>query len=144
MTQRCINHPSNAESFNVVQICRRCTNLLRSHKFCTEVKNHSTLYKSFNVIQLIQRSTNNSTLDKSCYVVQIIQRRTDHSTQYKSFNVVQIFQRCINHYWTLYKSFKSFSRPPHYLRFCHKAILKKFNASHLYGNIIKTSRNYLA
>ena len=34
----------------------------------------------------------------------------------------------------LHKSFKSFSRSPYYLGFCHIALLKKFNTSHLYGN----------
>ena len=140
MIQRCTNHPSHSESLNVVQICQRCTNLSRPHKFCKEIKNQSTLYKSFNVIQIIQRSASHST-----YVVRIIQRNTYHSTQYKSFNavqitqlstnlstqcksfnIVQIFQRCTNHYWTLFKSFKSFFRLPYYLWFCHIAILKKF------------------
>ena len=130
MIQRCTNHPSHSESFNVVQIFQHFTNHSRSHKLCKEVKYHSTLFKTFNVVQIIQRNTY-------------------HSTQYKLFNVVQIihrsanFQRCINHYWMLYKSFKLFSRSPYYLRFCHIAILKKFNTSHLYGNIIKTSRNSL-
>ena len=38
--------------------------------------------------------------------------------------------------------FKSFSRS-YSLQFCHIAVLKKFNTSHLYGNIIETSRNSL-
>ena len=56
------NHPSESESFDVVQIFQRCTDHSASHKFCKEVKNHSTLYKSFNEIEIIQRSTNNLTL----------------------------------------------------------------------------------
>ena len=60
------------------------------------------MYKSFNVVQIIQRSTNDSTQYKSFNVVQIIQRSTKHSTiqrstdlstLYKSLlNAVQIFQ----------------------------------------------------
>ena len=108
------------KSFNVAQIIQCSTN-------------HSTLYQ-----RIIQHSTNNPTLYKSFNTGQIIQRSTNHSTWFKSFRLVQIFQHGTNHYRTLYKSLKSFSRSPYYLRFCHIAILKKFNTSHLYGNLIKT------
>ena len=91
---------------------QRYINHSKSHKFCKEVKNNSTLYKSFNVIQIIhvvqiiQRcTTNNSTLCKSCNVVQVIQRSTNHSTENKSFNAIQIIQRSTNHS-TQYKLFK--------------------------------------
>ena len=49
--------------------------------------NISTLYKSFDVLQILRRSK------KSFNVVQIIQRRTNLSTLYKSFDVVQILRR---------------------------------------------------
>ena len=73
MIQRCTNHPSHSESFNVVQIFQRCI--------------IPWLYKSFEVVQILQRSK------KSFNVVQIIQRSTNLSTLYKSLlNAVQIFQ----------------------------------------------------
>ena len=52
--------------------------------------NISTLYKSFDVLQILRRSK------KSFNVVQIIQCNTNHSTSYKSFNAVQIIRRRTN------------------------------------------------
>ena len=50
-------------------------------------------YKSFNVVQIIQRNTNHSTQYKSFDVVQITERSANLSTLYKSLlNAVQIFQ----------------------------------------------------
>ena len=60
MIQRCTNHPSHSDSFNVVQIFQRCTIPWR--------------YKSFKVVKILQRSK------KLFNVVQIIQRNTNHST----------------------------------------------------------------
>ena len=61
MIQRCTNHLSHFELFNVVQIIQRNTN-------------HSTQYKSLNVVQIIKRSANLSTLCKSLLnAVQIFQ-----------------------------------------------------------------------
>ena len=60
MIQRCTNHPSHSESFNIVQIFQRCI--------------IPWLYKSFEVVQILQQSK------KSFNVVQIIQRNANHST----------------------------------------------------------------
>ena len=60
MIQRCTNHPLHSESFDAVQIFKRCI--------------IPWLYKPFEVVQILQRSK------KSFDVVQIIQRNTNHST----------------------------------------------------------------
>ena len=110
MTQRCTNHPSHCESLNVVQIFQRCIIpwLYKSFEvvqILQRSKKSLTLYKSFNVIQIIQRNKNHSTQYKSFNaVLQIIHLCTKNSTLNKSFNVVQIFQRSTNHS-TQYKSF---------------------------------------
>ena len=75
MIQRCTNHPSHSESFIVVQICQ-CYIIPWLYKSFEVVEILQRSKKSFNVVQiiqhnqiineykLIQQSTNNSTLYK--------------------------------------------------------------------------------
>ena len=117
MIQRCTNHTSHSESFNAVQIFQLCI-IPWLYKSFEVVQILQRSKKSFDVVQIIYRNkthstqytnhstltTNNSTLCKKLNAVQIIQRSSNLSTQCKSINVIQIIQRYTYHS-TQYKSF---------------------------------------
>ena len=102
------------KSSSALQIIRRITNFSTLYKLFEVVqilqrckKKLFYVYKPFNsVLQIIQPCTNNSKLCKSFNVVQVFQRSTNHSRQYKSLNEIHMNQRSTNHS-TSYKSFNA-------------------------------------
>ena len=74
--QRCII-PWLCKSFEVVQILQRIKKSFNIVEIIQRNKNHSRLHKSCNaVLQIIQLCANNLTLYKSFNVVQIFERST--------------------------------------------------------------------